>query len=47
MGFKRKRPKSRRAGCLVCKPWKSERAKGADRIPIQERRSVIESYPLR
>ena len=22
MNFKRKRPKSGRAGCLLCKPWK-------------------------
>lgn len=22
MNFKRKRPKERRAGCLLCKPWK-------------------------
>lgn len=22
MNFKRKRPKSARAGCLMCKPWK-------------------------
>jgi hypothetical protein len=21
--FKRRRPKSRRAGCLLCKPWKA------------------------
>lgn len=23
MNHKRKRPKNRRAGCLMCKPWKS------------------------
>lgn len=30
---KRKRPKSRRAGCLMCKPWKHEREKGGKRAP--------------
>lgn len=24
MNFKRKRPKSTRAGCLMCKPWKRQ-----------------------
>ncbi|MCS0504129.1 hypothetical protein [Ancylobacter mangrovi] len=24
MNFKRKRPKSGRAGCLLCKPWKRQ-----------------------
>lgn len=27
MNFKRRRPKHQRAGCLLCKPWKDERAK--------------------
>jgi hypothetical protein len=25
--FKRRRPKNRRAGCLLCKPWKANGAK--------------------
>ncbi len=25
MNHKRRRPKHRRAGCLMCKPWKDER----------------------
>jgi hypothetical protein len=29
MHHKRKRPKNRRAGCLLCKPWK---ASGASRL---------------
>jgi hypothetical protein len=35
MHHKRKRPKNRRAGCLLCKPHK---ANGADRRTFQERR---------
>jgi hypothetical protein len=27
MKHKRKRPKNRRAGCLLCKPWKSNELK--------------------
>lgn len=27
MSFKRGRPKNRRAGCLMCKPWKMNGAK--------------------
>jgi len=40
MNHKRKRPKNRRAGCLLCKPHKRNKAK--DRKTIQERRQ--ESY---
>jgi hypothetical protein len=29
MNHKRKRPKHQRAGCLLCKPWKDERAGGS------------------
>ncbi len=28
MHHKRRRPKNRRAGCLLCKPWKANGAKG-------------------
>jgi len=36
--WKRKKPKSGRGGCLLCKPWKHQRA---DDPPIQERRARI------
>ena len=32
MNHKRGRPKDRRAGCLLCKPSKSNGVKGADRV---------------
>ena len=35
MHHKRKRPKNRRAGCLLCKPHK---ANGADRRTVQEKK---------
>jgi hypothetical protein len=35
MNHKRKRPKNKRAGCLLCKPHK---ANGADRRTFQEKR---------
>ncbi len=35
MHHKRKRPKNRRAGCLLCKPHK---ANGADRRTLQEKK---------
>lgn len=28
MNFKRHRPKNARAGCLMCKPWKADGARG-------------------
>jgi hypothetical protein len=28
VNYKRKRPKSQRAGCLMCKWWKHERERG-------------------
>lgn len=37
MHHKRKRPKNRRAGCLMCKPHKMNGAK--DRATMQERRA--------
>ena len=39
---KRKRPKNRRAGCLLCKPWKvngfSKRRAGAEQFSDHRRR---------
>ena len=41
---KRRRPKNRRAGCLLCKPWKGNHAKGSrDSLRIQERKA-LEAY---
>jgi len=39
MHHKRKRPKHKRAGCLMCKPHKHERKHGGkERLPIRDRR---------
>lgn len=39
---KRKRPKSRRSGCLMCKPWKGNGVKGtANAQTMQERRARL------
>jgi hypothetical protein len=35
MNHKRRRPKHQRAGCLLCKPWKDERA--AKSYPLKGR----------
>ena len=41
MNHKRKRPKNRRAGCLLCKPRKANGSKGsAEMQTIQERKAV-------
>ena len=37
---KRKRPKNRRAGCLLCKPYKANGAK--DKDPPNEKRKLQE-----
>lgn len=40
MNHKRRRPKNRRAGCLMCKYWKINGAKrGSDWITRQEKRA--------
>lgn len=40
MNHKRHKPKSRRAGCLFCKPWKHQRAKGTrSAMTMQDRRA--------
>lgn len=31
---KRRRPKSRRSGCLMCKPWKHQRCSKAKRAKV-------------
>lgn len=39
VSFKRGRPKNRRAGCLLCKPWKGNGMhRKSDHLPISERR---------
>ena len=41
MHHKRKRPKDRRAGCLLCKPHKANRAKGREENQtLQERKAT-------
>lgn len=43
MHHKRRRPKNRRAGCLMCKPHKHQRAKDTkDAQTIQELKARIE-----
>jgi hypothetical protein len=40
MNHKRKRPKNRRAGCLLCKPHKANGAKGREESQtVQERKA--------
>jgi hypothetical protein len=40
MHHKRRRPKNRRAGCLLCKPHKANHAKGSEAAQtLQERRA--------
>lgn len=42
MHHKRKRPKNRRAGCLLCKPHKANGLKGSfDHQTTQERRQIL------
>lgn len=44
MNHKRRRPKNRRAGCLLCKPWK---ANGVNDPPPRERRKLQDRQELR
>ncbi len=37
---KRKRPKNRRAGCLMCKPWKANGSKPELHLKPSERRKL-------
>lgn len=41
MNHKRKRPKNRRAGCLMCKPHKANGAKHSERDTHQEKRAKL------
>lgn len=34
---KRKRPKSTRSGCLLCKPWKDQRCAKHERMKFSDR----------
>jgi len=34
--FKRKRPKSTRSGCLMCKPWKDQRCAKHKRLKFSD-----------
>ena len=47
MHHKRKRPKNRRAGCLLCKPWKANgyarTAEGGEKFSDRRRRSAAEA----
>jgi hypothetical protein len=43
MHHKRKRPKDRRAGCLLCKPHKSNRAKDKEESQTLQERKARES----
>jgi hypothetical protein len=47
MNHKRKRPKNRRAGCLLCKPWKANgvavTAKGGEKFSDRRRRTAADS----
>lgn len=41
---KRRRPKSRRAGCLMCKPWKHQRVGGkrSEHITVRRAKQNVE-----
>lgn len=47
MHHKRKRPKNRRAGCLLCKPWKANgyarTAKDGEKFADRRRRSAADA----
>ena len=38
MNHKRKRPKHKRDGCLMCKPWKGRGSNGEEMRPLDVRR---------
>jgi hypothetical protein len=40
VNHKRRRPKSRRAGCLLCKSWKHQRAAKTERFKPSELRAI-------
>lgn len=41
MNHKRHRPKSRRAGCLMCKPWKRQGSPKKERRPFRDLKKGI------
>ena len=41
MNHKRKRPKSSRAGCLMCKPHKHQRVKGGKSAQTRQEKKAI------
>jgi hypothetical protein len=43
MHHKRGRPKDRRAGCLLCKPHKANRAKGTSKAQTRQERVAREA----
>ena len=47
MHHKRKRPKNRRAGCLLCKPWKANgyarTAEGGEKFSDRRRRVAADT----
>jgi hypothetical protein len=44
MHFKRKGPKSTRAGCLLCKPYKRQGTKHADRQRHSANRRLLDCH---
>ena len=42
MNHKRRRPKNRRAGCLMCKHWKVNGSKRSERRPHRDRKRLVE-----
>lgn len=47
MNHKRRRPKNRRAGCLMCKPWKANGAKKTNPRRQEKRARVNEKEQRR
>lgn len=41
MNHKRRRPKNRRGGCLLCKPWKANGAQVATRHRFSDTRRMV------
>lgn len=46
MNHKRHRPKNRRAGCLMCKPWKGNGSKGGLKNQTTQERKAVEADRL-
>lgn len=42
---KRKRPKNRRGGCLMCKPHKMNGAKAKEKISVKRKRDLTDTNP--